>query len=192
MKTNREKYDHYCSLIAARDAEAIEALLPDGVPAQIFIIEQYEAKPIAVTGVRRCRPRLYVKSEPSRITRGDVEAAKAAAEGWVAPTLDEIFVDYNYKQTYGTVSGAYPYPKIGAEITLAWSAESLAPEIERRRALYAPRDGHKPCAYCRTQTPEAKLVSGTIHYRDRGGLARKTCLYCSPTCHGYDQCGHEG
>lgn len=192
MKTNREKYDHYCNLIAARDAEAIKTLLPQGVPGQFFTIAEYEAKPIAVTGVRRYRHRFYVKGALDRITKADVETARQVAEEWVAPLPEEIFVHYNYKQTHGTVSGAYPYPKIGTDVSLAWQADSLAPEIERRRALYAPRDGHKPCAYCRKQTPEREMVSGTIYYRDRGGSTRKTCLYCSGTCHGYDQCGHEG
>lgn len=190
--TNRAKYDQYCALIAEQDAAAIKALLPDGVPAQFFTIAEYEAKPIQVTGVRRHSARFYVKPEPARITKDDIEAARQAVDAWTMPTLDDIYVNYSYRQTYGVVSGAHVYPTIDAEVNLAWTAEALAPEIERRRALYAPRDGHKPCTYCRKQTPDADLVSGTIHYRDRGGLAKKTCLYCSAQCNYYDQCGHEG
>lgn len=192
MKTNREKYDHYCGLIATQDEEAIKALLPDGVPTQFFTIEQYEAKPIIVTGVRRYRPRFYVKPAPDRITKADVEAAKQVAESWAAPTLEEIQVGYSYRQTYGVISGSYQYPDIGRKVGLEWTAEALVPEIERSSTLYAPREGHKPCTYCRKQTPENEMLSGTIFYRDRGGSARKTCLYCSGKCHGYDQCGHEG
>lgn len=192
MRTNREKYDHLCGQIAAKDQAAIKALLPDGVPSQFHTIEQYAAKPIAVTGVQRYRRGFYVKADDARITKQDLQDASAALDSWAMPALEDLFVYYSYKQTYGVVSGAYPYPKIGADVSLAWEAEALMPEIERRRALYAPREGHEPCAYCRKQTPSASMVSGTILYRDIGGLARKTCRYCSATCHGYDQMGHEG
>ena len=192
MKTNREKYDHYCNLIAANDAEDIAALLPDGVPAQFFTIDGFEAKPLTITSVRRYRDRFYRKGALDRVTKIDVETARQVTEMHTPATLGEIYVHYTYPQKFGVVSGAYAYPKIGAEISLAWEAESLTPEIERRRALYAPRDGHQPCAYCRKQTPEASLISGTIIYRDRGSSSRKTCQYCSPACHGYDQCAHEG
>ncbi|MFK3738973.1 YdaE family protein [Massilia sp. TN1-12] len=192
MKTNREKYDHICGQIAAKDQAAIAALLPDGVPIQFHTIEQYEARPIDVTSVQRHRRGFYIKAGDARVTRQDLQEANAVLDNWTMPALDDLFVFYSYKQTYGIVSGAYPYQKIGGDVTLAWDADALAPEIERRRELYAPREGHEPCAYCRKQTPSASTVSGTIYYRDRGGLAQKTCRYCSPTCHGHDQMGHEG
>lgn len=192
MKTNREKYDHICDQIAAKDQAAILALLPDGVPGQFYTIEQYEAKPIAVTNISRHRRGFYVRRVDARITKKDIEEADAVLTGWTSPALDEIMVGYSYKQTYGTVSGAYPYTVIGSKAGLAWTAEALTPEIEFRRDLYAEREGHEPCAYCRKQTPSAAMVSGTILYRDRSGLARKTLRYCSPTCHGSDQMGHEG
>lgn len=192
MRTNREKYDYLCGQIAAKDQAAIRELLPDGVPSQFHTIEQYEVKPIAVTGASRYRRGFHVKSSDARITKQDVEEANATLSSWAAPALDDIMVGYSYKQTYGTVSGAYPYPKIGGDVMLAWSAEALAPEIDRRRALYAPREGHEACAYCRKQTPSGSMVSHTIHYRDQGGLAKKVGRYCSPTCGGYDQMGHEG
>lgn len=192
MRTNREKYDHICGQIAAKDQAAIAALLPDGVPSQFHTIEQYEVKPITVTGVKRYRHGFYVKGDDARITRQDLQDASSALDSWAMPALDDLFVHYSYKQTYGVVSGAYPYPKIGADALLAWDAEALSAEIERRRALYAQREGHEPCAYCRKQTPSGSMVSHTIYYRDRGGLAQKIGRYCSRTCGGYDQMGHEG
>lgn len=192
MKTNREKYDHICGQIASKDQAAISELLPNGVPPQFHVIEQYEAKPITVTNVSRHRRGFYVKGADARITKKDIEEADAALASWAAPSLDDIMVGYSYKQTYGTVSGAYAYPKIGGDVMLAWDAAALAPEIERRHALYAPREGHEPCAYCRKQTSSELMVSHTIHYRDRGGLAKKIGRYCSSTCGGYDQMGHEG
>lgn len=192
MRTNREKYDHICSCIKAKDQAAIRAILPAGAPGQFYTIEQYEAKPMGITSISRYRRGFCVKSDESRITKADIETAAAVLSAWAEPLLEEIFVHYSYKQTYGTVSGAHPYSKIEGDVSLAWTAEALLPEIERRRALYAPRDGHEPCTYCRKQTPSEAMVSHTILYRDRGGLARKTCRYCSATCGGYDQMGHEG
>jgi len=192
MRTNREKYNHICSEIAAKDQAAINELLPNGVPSQFHTIEKYEAKQIAVTNVSRYRRGFYVKGADARITKKDIEEADAVLASWVAPALDDIMVGYSYKQSYGTVSGAYPYQKIGGDVTLAWDAETLSPEIERRRALYADREGHEPCTYCRKQTPSSQMVNHTIFYRDQGGLKRKTCRYCSPECGGYDQMGHEG
>lgn len=192
MRTNREKYDHICGQIAAKDQAAISELLPNGVPAQFHVIEQYEAKPVSVTEVRRYRRGFYVKGADARVTKKDLEEVAAVLEGWGMPAMDDIVVGYSYKQTYGTVSGAHAYPKIGRDAALAWSAEALASEIERRRELYAPREGSEPCAYCRKQAPSASMVSLTIFYRDRGGLAQKIGRYCSATCGGYDQCGHEG
>jgi hypothetical protein len=192
VKTNREKYDYICGQIAAKDQAAIRKLLPDGVPDQFHAIAQYEAKPIAVTNVGRYRRGFYAKGVDARITKRDVEEASATLASWAAPALDDIMVGYSYKQACGTVSGAHPYPKIGGDVTLAWDAEALSPEIERRRELYAEREGHEPCAYCRKQTPSTSMVNHTIYYRDRGGLAQKIGRYCSPTCGGYDQMGHEG
>lgn len=192
MKTNREKYDHICDQIKARNSAAIRELLPDGVPEQFYAINGYSANPVAVTEVRRHMPGFYVKPADSRIMTKDIDDATAALEAWVKPTLDDIMVHYSEKKTYGNISGAYPYPKIGSDAGMAWTAEALAPEIERRRALYAEREGHDPCTYCRKQTPSGSMVSRTIYYRNRGGLAQKTCRYCSPACGGYDQMGHEG
>lgn len=190
--TNREQYENYCTMIADRDNGAIAQLLPDGVPAQFYTIKDYEAAPIAVTSVKRYRKGFCKKDEKAKITKVDVDHVMRIAQGWAPPALDDIMIGYSYKQTFGTVSGAYPYSKIGSQPDLAWTAEALGPEIERRRALFAPREGHEPCAYCRIQMPSASMVNHTIYYRDRGGLAQKTCRYCSPACGGYDQMGHEG
>lgn len=192
MKTNREKYDYICGQIAAKDQAAIAELLPNGVPPKFYTIEQYEEKPIMVTGISRYRRGFHVKSDDARITRQDLAEAGTVLADWSVPALGDIMVGYSYKQTYGTVSGAYDYAKISQEVTLAWDAEALSPEIERRRALYAPREGHDPCSYCRKQTPSVSMVSHTILYRDQGVVKRKACRYCSPECGSYDQMGHEG
>jgi len=198
VRTNREKYEYYRAIIEAKDAEAIASLIPSGIPTTLFTIKNYEAEPIEVTSVGIYRRGIYTPDADTRITKDEVALAKKTAEEWVAPTLEDINVHYGFTQTYGAdsrtarVSGAYKYTKIQESSDLAWSAEELEPEIARRRELYAPRDGHAPCDYCRKQTPTDSLVSRTIYYRDRGCSRSKVGRYCSDQCGYYDQCGHEG
>lgn len=192
MRTNRDKYEHYRQIIANNDAEAISGLLPNGVPQQFFQIEEYEAKAIIVSGLSVYHRGIYTPGAGEKMTKAEVECAKQAAENWQAPTLDDILIGYSYKQKYGTVTGAHKYSKMEADPGLAWTAEELTPEIERRRALYAPREGCKACAYCRKQAPESEMVKCKIFYRDIGGSATRVGLYCSAQCGGYDQMGSEG
>jgi hypothetical protein len=192
MRTNREKYEHYCAEIAAKDAEAIAGLFQQGVPARLYKIQNYAAAEVEVTSVGVYRRGIYKHDESDHVTKAEVElAAKHAAE-WTAPTLDTILVHYREVQAYGVASGAHPFSKIAAAVDLAWQAEDLSAEIARRRELYAPRDGHTACGYCQKQRPTDKLVSKTIFYRDRGGSRTKVGQYCSDQCGYYDQCGHEG
>lgn len=192
MKTNRDKYEHYRQIIEAKDAEAIAVLLPNSLPEQFYRIEGYEAVPTDVTSLGICHLGIYKPFADQRMTKIEVEVAKFAAENWECPTLNSIEVFFSYKQKYGTVTGARSYWDLEADPAIAWSAEELQPEIERRRALYAPREGCKPCQYCQKQTPENDLIPHKIFYRNAGGSATKTGLYCSSQCGGYDQMGHEG
>lgn len=192
MRTNREKYEHYCAEIAAKDSVAIAALLPDGVPSQFYTIQGFEAAPSEVSHIGVSRRGIYKHDESDRVSKAEVELAMKYAEEWVAPTLDSIYVHYKKKEAYGSVSGAHPYNKIGADANMAWLADDLAGEIERRRELYAPREGHTACDYCRKQHPTESLVSRKIFYRDQGGSRTKIGKYCCDQCGYNDQCGHEG
>lgn len=192
MKTNREKYEHYCAEIEAMDRAAIAALIPVA-PTHFYEIRNFEAVPVEVTHQTASHRRgIYKHDESDRVTKIEVAVAEKHLAEWTAPTLDTIFVHYKEKRTYGVVSGAHPYSKIDAAVDMAWRAEDLAVKIERRRELYAPRDGHQPCGYCQKQVPEQSLISGRIFYRESGRTREKTGKYCSATCHHYDQCGHEG
>jgi hypothetical protein len=191
MRTNREKYEHFCAEIAARDHQIISALIPV-VPAQFYTIQRFEAVSNEVTHIGVYRRGIYKHDESDRVTRDELVMAKNHLDEWTAPTLDSIQVHYRQKQSYGTVTGAHPYLKIDAATDMAWLADDLAAEIERRRELYAPRDGHQPCGYCQKQTADQSLVNGTIFYRESGRTREKTGKYCSATCHHHDQCGHEG
>ena len=192
MKTNREKYDYYCGQIAEKDAIAITLCVPTPAPTVFYAIRKFEAVPVEVTHITRNRRGFFFERGPCRVSKAMLAEAMKVWSEWESPTLNDIFVHYRQKMDYGTLSGAHPYAKIGASSEMAWSAESLTPEIERRRALYEPRDGHKPCNYCQKQTPEAGMHSATIYYRERGQSCTKVGKYCGQSCAHADQCAHEG
>jgi hypothetical protein len=191
MRTNREKYEHYCAIIAAGDQQVIDEIIP-AMPAQFYIIKAFGAVPVEVTHLSVYRRGIYKHGESDRVTKDEVELAKQYVLEWTEPTLDSIHVHYRQKQSYGTVTGAHPYSKIEGAVDMAWQAADLAPEIERRRELYAPRDGHAACGYCQKQTTTESLVNHMIYYRDQGGSKTKIGKYCSAQCGYHDQCGHEG
>ena len=189
--TNREKYEDYCAEIEAKDRAVIAALIPVAPPC-FYIIRAFDVVPVEITHLSAEHRGLYKHDESDRVTKAEVELAAKLAVDWVAPTLDTLFVHYIERKESYTVTGAHPYRTIESDDGMAWRAESLVPEIERRRSLYAPREGHTACAYCRIQTPDEKLVSRTIYYRDQGGSKTKVVQYCTSQCGYYDQCGHEG
>jgi hypothetical protein len=193
MRTNREKYNHYWQEIDAKDAAEIVKLFPNGAPSQFYRLTMYSYEEMAVTRVGRFRQGIHKKDSESRISKGDVADVIGCAEGWTPPTTDEVYVHYEYANSFGRVSGAEKLSKIIAVDGMAWTVEELADEIQRRKALYEPRDGHTPCAYCQKQNPPENMVDGTVIYRTGGGIASKTQKYCKDKpCAGYDQMGHEG
>lgn len=191
MKTNREKYEHYCAQIAAGDDQAIAELIPV-MPACFYLIRSFEAVPVEITNFGVYHKGLYKHAESDRIKKSEVELAKQYADAWDEPTFDTIYIYCRDKTSFGTVTGAHPFSKIDATPDMAWKPEDLTAEIERRRELYAPRDGHTACGYCQKQTPTENLVDRMIYYRDQGGSKSKIGKYCSAQCGSHDQCGHEG
>ena len=77
--------------------------------------------------------------------------------------------------------------------TASFSMEEMQPQIDRLQeeyeAMYAPREGYSPCAYCRKQTPNDKLVKRDIYIY--GGVP-VTKYFCSAECAINEQMAHEG
>jgi hypothetical protein len=192
MRTNREKYDLYLSLMKTKDAAAIAKLFPNGVPSQFYGVGHYTLRVFDVLSVSRYRAGFYERGPDSRVTSSDVAAVTKYANEWTPPKDDEVLVHYQYSETHGRVQGAYSIKKITPSEGMAWKAEDLEAEIQRRKALYEPREGHQPCQYCGKQQPIDSLVSGTVTYRSHGGLQTKKGMYCSSACASHDQMGHEG
>lgn len=75
----------------------------------------------------------------------------------------------------------------------SFSMEEMQPKIDRLQeeyeAMYAPREGYTPCAYCGKQTPNDKLVKREIY--TYGGVP-VTKYFCSVECAINEQMAHEG
>ena len=193
MVTNRKKFDDAWHEIDAKDADCIAKMLPNGLPTHIYWIGKFSAKELTVKFARRHYRGIYRKGPEEKATNKDVEAILQHLSGWAPPSEDDISIHYEYRETYGLVSGADPLSKINAGETMAWTVEQLQPEIDRRRELYEPREGCAPCQYCGKQNPPTNMIEGTVIYRMNRGLHRKTGMYCKDKpCATHDQMGHEG
>ena len=77
--------------------------------------------------------------------------------------------------------------------TASFSMEEMRPRIDRLQeeyeAMYAPREGYTPCAYCRKQTPNDKLVKRNIYTYGGVPVAK---YFCSAECAINEQMAHEG
>lgn len=74
--------------------------------------------------------------------------------------------------------------------TASFSMEEMQPQIDRLQevyeAMYAPREGYSPCAYCGRQTPNDKLIERGIWIN--GTLVYKS--FCSLECASNEQKSH--
>lgn len=109
----------------------------------------------------------------------------------------------NYKD-FG--SGAYKYDEIIPSKGLAFNKIDLKDESNRRNELYAPKENHTACSYCKKQTPNDKLIEKTIIGRGRKDVYNnyknrwesKACVtedklkFCSGICAGNEQMSREG
>lgn len=112
-----------------------------------------------------------------------------------------LFVNY---KDFG--SGAFKYNEILPSKGLAFNEIDLKDESERRNELYAPKENHTACCYCRKQTPNDKIIESTIigrgrkqvwndwkkRYEDKACVTQDKLKFCSGTCAGNEQMSREG
>lgn len=109
-----------------------------------------------------------------------------------APSEDKIFLYYEYASGWGgKVSGAHNLVKIRDDKNISFNKEDLIPRLNELQAIYAPREGHMACTYCRRQTVIETMIDYTVIARQYPGM-KKTSKYCSVTCGANDQMAHEG
>jgi len=115
----------------------------------------------------------------------------------------ERIIYANYKD-FGT--GAYKFHDVVPEKGVSFYEQDLVSEADRRNKLYAPKDGHTACAYCRKQTPNENLVQKVIigrgrkrvfnnwkgRYEDKACVTEDKLLFCSGNCAGNEQMSREG
>jgi hypothetical protein len=110
------------------------------------------------------------------------------------PMEEYILLYYKYKPEFslsGSVSGAHNYIETHIDSYRSFDRAKLENKLVQLQEIYAPREGHKSCAYCRKQTLEANLVEYTVIARQYPNM-RKTSKYCSLICGANDQMAHEG
>jgi len=110
------------------------------------------------------------------------------------PKEEFIILNYKYKPTFsisGSVSGAHNYIETFIDNYRSFDRPKLEKRLVELQEIYAPREGHKPCTYCRKQIPEANLIEFTVIARQYPNM-RKVSKYCSSICGANDQMAHEG
>lgn len=193
MATNRKRYADAWQAIESLDVAEVTKIFPDGLPSQFFCLGMYSAEVRLVKSAKRHYRGIYEKDNKEKVTNAEVITITQFLNGWKPPTADDIFIHWAEIRTYGKVSGADSLSKINAGKEMAWTADQLAPEIERRKELYEPREGYAPCQYCQKQNPPENMIEGTVIYRMQRGIGRKTGMYCKDKpCASHDQMGHEG
>lgn len=114
-----------------------------------------------------------------------------------------ILVDY---QRSNGLKVAYKWLEILPEKGLAFHVSDLEAESNRRRELFAPREGYSPCAYCRRQVPNESLVKHRIigrgrkpvwnswknKWEDKACITEQDLMFCSGTCAAHEQMSREG
>jgi hypothetical protein len=112
-----------------------------------------------------------------------------------------LFVNY---KDFG--SRAYKYNEIIPSKGLAFNKIDLKDESERQNELYAPKENHTSCSYCRKQTPNDNLIESTIigrgrkktwnswknRFEDKACITEEKLKFCSGTCAGNEQMSREG
>lgn len=183
MRTNKEKFEYYWNLLQARDHQHIIPLVPNPMPAQYYYVAGYK-------GIG-CRMIDYVKydhgiyPDAEHPTRQDIAAVQRLLDAEFTFDPAKVLLHWHMDENGHRWSGADELSKIDG-LSLAWTREELAPELQRQKELYEPRPGRRPCDYCGKQRLPEDLRPGHI-WGESG-----TRYYCrDESCLDRDQMGHD-
>jgi hypothetical protein len=110
------------------------------------------------------------------------------------PKEEYILLYYKYKPDFslsGCVTGAHNFLEIETDSYRSFNKEELEKKLLELQQVYAPREGHEACTYCRKQILSTSMVEYTVIAKQYTNL-RKTSKYCSVKCGINDQMAHEG
>lgn len=200
-KTNKDKWNELQVLLdQKKDNYFNDFFTKNPEPKFIYKATVSEIKAIPITRFKlRCdnEPRVWDK-----VTREDLKKLREFIDDFENLNKE---IGCCYTEDHGTYkcSGAEGYYKVIEDKRMSFNESDLMEIQKQLHEKYAPRDGYKPCAYCGKQVPEDDLVSHQIIFQNsrpdpcsRSGyrkfVDKKTNLYCSGECAGYDQMAHEG
>lgn len=205
--TLQQKWDDVKSQIESLKQNYLNDFLRENVnPEKLYRISGYVIEECTVTGFsvsfmkndRLVQIPHYYGKKPSG---WDVEQI-ASFYNNINDFKMEVYIQYENYSNICKSSGAYKYKECfehepGKSINFTAKRDYLIAEAELRRRKFEPREGHSPCAYCRTQTPNDKLIEDTIigRGRDRFGKAcmtKTTLKFCSQQCAANEQMSREG
>jgi hypothetical protein len=192
--TNADKYAQLETLIKDRYKAFIdEHFKGQNQPAVVYeavsykTIEEWKVRYLSCH--QKAYPYLY---NPKKVTNKDLSALQDYYNTMNLSVQDIlIFVERERS------SRAFKLVDVTGE-RIAYTKEELAPYMARMAELYAPREGHQPCAYCSKQFPQDKKVTRTIHfsawdqYLGRQVAKSESREFCSSECAAYCQMGSEG
>lgn len=205
--TLQQKWNDVESQIESVKQNYLNDFLRENVnPEKIYRINGYEIEECAVTGFSVS----FMKND--RLVQTPHYYGKKPS-GWDVDQITlfytnindlqmEVYIQYEAYSKIGKLSGAYKYKECfehdhGKSISFTANRDYLIAEAEMRRQKFEPREGYSPCAYCRTQTPNDKLIDDMIigRGRDRFGKAcitKTTLKFCSHKCAANEQMSREG
>ena len=202
MRTNLEKWNHYMSLINAKEQEFISSTIKD-IPESMYEVRPSgKIRTLIVTSVFYIN-KLYGRSKP---TREDVAKIKEYAENMPELIVDNVSISWECTGQGYKSSSAVRYLEFKDKLFACKDeADKKAVELTeaKKKEEELLNNGHIKCAYCGKVVTEEDAVSNEIIFLNsrpdpfsRTGwkqfVDRKTYKYCSGKCGGDDQMAHEG
>lgn len=202
-KTNKQKWEQLQGVVSLLKDSYLKSVYPNQeYPTHFYKATKYDIDQLSIDRIS-----VGCKGEPNcfnGVTKKDLEQLNQ-----FITNFDNIEkkIYFHYKYSIGESSLKYGSAEtvdtINDSKVLSFNKEDLIEIQAELNRKYAPKEGYKPCAYCRVQTPEDELVPYTIIFQNsksdpfsRSGYRKfvdeKTNMYCTSQCGVHDQWAHEG
>lgn len=201
----QEQWNEIMVAIQAKEAEVMATVA--FIPERLYFLRGHalDIQEAVVTKIRFStlrRPDLLIlkgrNSErgwaEKKPRQKDVDALRLYLSSY-APTIDDIFIHYEYGKTAGGVSAAVKLTEIDSAGEIYTSE---LPLISKREHLLIARTllpGNEWCYYCKKQFPLGQMVSRRLIGRDNrasNGLREWDGRFCGDQCASYAQMSLEG
>lgn len=202
MRTNLEKWNYYYNIIKEKDKDFTNTNVTIR-PKILYDVYQRsgEIRELIVTEISYHR---YINFSGKKPTKIEVAEIKKLSESDLKFDIKKIFISWESYSKYKT-SAATKYVEMDKHYLSKEEAEQVSSVIKIKigRNNILLKNGHISCTYCQKIVPKSESVKCEIifqnsrpDYSSRSGykkfVDRKTNIYCSNKCGGYDQMAHEG